>query len=144
MLGRFTVPVLRAAAQSLALAIPLAGCSAGAHATSPQSASQSAQARPTSKGDFANDGAKVLACLDLRDHIVDLYASQYVSQQGMVLTAAEQSAFKTGWGVELAKKGTFERFERSCFAGLTPRKYECAMTSKTPDGIVACMKLSSR
>ena len=88
---------------------------------------------------FDNDEAKLLACLDLRDHIVDLYATQYVSQQGLLLTAAEQTAFRHGWAEDLAKKGTFERFERSCFYGLTPRRFRCGMASNTPGGIVACM-----
>jgi hypothetical protein len=123
-------------AQTLALVValcPLAGC-----------ASSAASGAPAPKTAFDNDEAKLLACLDLRDHIVDLYATQYVSQQGMVLTAAERTAFRDGWAEELAKKGTFERFERSCFVGLTPRKYECGMASKTPDGLVACMKLTAR
>jgi hypothetical protein len=123
-------------AKALALMVvlwPLSGCASSAATGSTQP-----------KVVFANDEAKHLACLDLRDHIVDLYTTQYVSQQGIVLSAAERTAFRDGWAEELAKKGTFERFERSCFFGLTPRKYECGMASKTPDGLVACMKLSAR
>jgi hypothetical protein len=118
---------------TLVVALWLSGC-----------ASSAATGAAQPKVAFANDEAKLLACLDLRDHIVDLYASKYVSEQGMVLTAAERTAFRDGWAEELAKKGTFERFERSCFFGLTPRKYECGMASKTPDGLVACMKLTAR
>jgi hypothetical protein len=117
---------------ALVLAVPLAGCASGAQASAPQASPPAA---------FPTNEAKLLACLDLRDHIVDLYASQYVSQQGLVLTAAQKTAFRDGWAEELAKKGTFERFERSCFNGLTPRKYHCGMESTTPGGIVACMKL---
>jgi hypothetical protein len=93
---------------------------------------------------FANEEAKILACLDLRDHIVSLYADEYVQQQGLEMSQAERAAFRDGWAEELAKKGTFERFENSCFYSLTPRKYECGMASHTTDGLVACMKLSIR
>ncbi len=118
------------------LAAALAGCAAG-------NASSSLAGSPLAKADFPSGEAKLLACLDLRDHIVELYAAQYATQQGIVLTASEQTAFRDGWAEELAKKGTFDRFERSCFYGLTPPKYRCGMASKTPGGIVACMKLSA-
>ncbi len=84
-----------------------------------------------------------MACLDLRDHIVAIYADEYVEQQGLELSSHERAAFRNGWAEEIAKKGTFESFERSCFASLTPRKYRCGMASQTADGLVACMKLSS-
>lgn len=122
-------------AYPLLLALALAGCASSAAASSPQSASVS----EAPKVAFDNDEAKLLACLDLRDHIVDLYATQYVSQQGLLMTDAQQTAFRHGWAEDLAKKGTFERFERSCFHGLTPRRFRCGMASNTPGGIVACM-----
>jgi hypothetical protein len=118
------------------VAIALIGCaSSGTQANPPQK-----PAAPPATA-FTSSEAKLLACLDLRDHIVDLYASQYVSQQGLVLSPDERAAFKNGWAEELAKKGTFDRFERSCFGGLTPKKFQCGMQSTTPGGIVACMKL---
>jgi hypothetical protein len=88
---------------------------------------------------FPNDGARLSACLDLRDHIVDLYASQYIVQHDMDLSDTQEVAFRHAWTEELAKKGTFERFERSCFSGLTPVKFRCGMASKTPGAIVLCM-----
>ncbi len=94
--------------------------------------------------EFTNEDQKVLACLDLRDHIVDLYAREYVSREGLSMSPAERVAFRDGWAEELAKRGTFERFEQSCFYSLTPRKYQCGMHSQTTGGLVACMKLSSR
>jgi hypothetical protein len=127
---------LRALAHALVLVLPLSGCASGQTANPPQKAE-----RPVVDAAFSTSEAKLLACLDLRDHIVDLYASQYMTQQGLVLSAAEKAAFRNGWAEELAKKGTFERFERSCFNGLTPKKYRCGMQSTTPGGIVACMKL---
>jgi hypothetical protein len=93
---------------------------------------------------FANEEQKLLACLDLRDHIVDLYATEYVVREGLAMSQQERTAFRDGWAEELAKRGTFDRFEQSCFFSLTPRKYECGMASQTTDGLVACMKLSAR
>ncbi|MDP9034783.1 MAG: hypothetical protein M3O50_08230 [Myxococcota bacterium] len=92
---------------------------------------------------FANEEQKLLACLDLRDHIVDLYASEYVANERLTLTARERVAFRDGWAEELAKRGTFERFEQSCSDSLTPNRYRCGMASHTTDGLVACMKSSS-
>jgi hypothetical protein len=93
---------------------------------------------------FVNDEQKILACLDLQDHIVDLYASEYVSHEGIALTSTERIAFRDGWAEELARRGTFDRFEQSCFYSLTPNKYECGMHSRSTGGLVACMKLSMR
>jgi hypothetical protein len=101
-------------------------------------------AAPSHGGQFATEEQKLMACLDLRDHVVALYADEYVEQQGLEMSQTERTAFRNGWAEELAKKGTFERFEQSCFYGLTPRKYECGMASQTTDGLVACMKLSAR
>jgi len=87
---------------------------------------------------------RLMACLDLRDHIVSIYADEYVEQQGLDLNTSELAAFRTVWAREIAKKGTFESFERSCFFSLTPRKYQCGMASQSADGLAACMRLSSR
>jgi len=93
---------------------------------------------------FNTEEQKILACLDLQDHIVDLYAEEYVSHEGLTLSNNEKAAFRDGWAEELAKRGTFDRFEQSCFYGLTPGKYDCGMQSKTTGGLAACMKLSQR
>lgn len=93
---------------------------------------------------FVTEEQKQLACLDLRDHIVELYANEYVSREGLTMSREERTAFRDGWAEELAKRGTFDRFEQSCFFGLTPSKYRCGMASRSTDGLVACMKLSSR
>ena len=121
-----------------ALAPALAGCGA-----SPQSATAARAPQPPGS-QFTNQDQKILACLDLQDHIVDLYASDYVSREGGVMSTAERTAFRDGWAQELAKRGTFERFEQACFSGLTPGKYHCGMQSQTTDGLAACMRLSSR
>jgi hypothetical protein len=113
----------------------LAGCASRAPAKAANRAQDSA---------FANEEQKLLACLDLRDHIVDLYATEYTVREGLEMNQQQRTAFRDGWAEELAKRGTFDRFEQSCFFSLTPRKYECGMASQTTDGLVACMKLSSR
>jgi hypothetical protein len=99
-----------------------------------------AQAPPV----FSDDGQRLLACLDLQDHIVDLYTSEYVANEGIELTSIERVAFRDGWAEELAKRGTFDRFEQSCAYSLTPTKYQCGMHSQTTGGLSACMKLSMR
>lgn len=106
--------------------------------------SQSASAHGGQPPGFQTEEQKLMACLDLRDHIVELYADEYVSEQGLAMNRAERAAFRAGWAEELARKGTFERFEQSCFYSLTPRKYRCGMASQTTDGLVACMKLTAR
>ena len=118
----------------VALVVALAGCSS--HSAPPVSSPHRSQV-------FGTEEQRLLACLDLRDHIVDLYASEYVSREGLSMSLEERSAFRDGWAEELAKHGTFDRFEQSCFLSLTPSKYRCGMASQTTDGLVACMKLSS-
>ncbi len=93
---------------------------------------------------FTTEEQRMMACLDLQDHIVALYADEYVQEQGLTLDGRERDAFRSGWAEELARKGTFERFEQSCFYGLTPGRYHCGMASKTTDGLVACMRFSAR
>jgi hypothetical protein len=128
--------MIRSAVSSLALVVAIAGCAAR---TPPEAKSAAHVGSPQ----FATEVQKQLACLDLRDHIVSLYADEYVEEQGLELTRDERNAFRSGWAEELAKKGTFERFEQSCFFSLTPQKYQCGMASQSTDGLVACMKLSS-
>jgi hypothetical protein len=119
------------------LLVVLAGC--GAH--KPPDAKSSAEAP---LGGFPSEEKRMLACLDLRDHIVSLYADEYIDEQGLSMSGTERVAFHHGWAEELARKGTFERFEQTCFYGLTPHKYQCGMASTTTDGLSACMKLSER
>jgi hypothetical protein len=127
--------MVRLAVSVLAIALALIGCAPRTQAKGPHSARDPA---------FANEEQKLLACLDLRDHIVDLYATEYVVREGLEMSQQERTAFRDGWAEELAKRGTFDRFEQSCFFSLTPRRYECGMASQTTDGLVACMKLSAR
>ena len=85
----------------------------------------------------------MLACLDLRDHIVALYADEYVAENNLSLDRAKRVVFRTGWA-----EGSLARARStsssSCFPGLTPHKYQCGMAYPTTDGLVACMKLSAR
>ena len=118
----------------------LAGCAS----RSAREASAKAAAGKGAEAAFITEEQRMIACLDLRDHIVDLYADEYVEEQGLSMSGNERVAFRHGWAEELARKGTFERFEQTCFYGLTPRKYECGMASKTTDGLTACMKFTSR
>jgi hypothetical protein len=134
-MARLAVTVLGLAALGLGLAT--AGCAS-------RNGGHGAKSLPAQTPAFANEEQKILACLDLRDHIVDLYANEYVVREGLDMSREQRSAFRDGWAEELAKRGTFDRFEQSCFFSLTPRKYECGMASKSTDGLVACMKLSAR
>jgi hypothetical protein len=128
--------MIRSILQALAVVAALVDCS------SPRSPTH-ASAPALAHGEFGTEEQKLTACLDLRDHIVNLYADAYVADEGLAMSKLERAAFRDGWAEELAKRGTFERFERSCFYGVTPRKYQCGMMSQTTDGLVACMKLSS-
>ena len=124
----------RLAALGFVLTFALGGCASSSH-----NAASSPHAQPV----FGTEEQKLLACLDLRDHIVAIYANEYVSREGLEMSPAEQTAFRDGWAEELAKKGTFDRFEQSCSYSLTPSKYRCGMASESTDRLVACMRLSS-
>jgi hypothetical protein len=129
--------MIRPAVTRLALVVMLVGCSA-------RNANEARVPHRALDVQFTTEEQKILACLDLQDHIVDLYTADYVSREGVAMSPAERTAFRDGWAEELAKRGTFERFEQSCFYGLTPRRYQCGMQSLTTGGLVACMKLSLR
>jgi hypothetical protein len=120
-----------------ALLVTVAGCASRTVAE----ATSAPRARPA---ELVTEEQRMMACLDLRDHIVSIYADEYAEQQGLDLSSTQRDAFHNVWSVDVAKRGTFESFERSCFVTLTPRKYRCGMASQSADGLVACMKLSSR
>ena len=92
---------------------------------------------------FASNQQKELACLDLRDHIVALYADDYAEREGITMSESERDAFHSGWAEQVAKKGSFDRFQQSCFLSLTPVRYRCGMASQSTDALVACMKSSA-
>jgi hypothetical protein len=124
--------MIRTALRIGALALALAGC-ASARRTPAGSASR---VEPV----FSTEEQKILACLDLQDHIVDLYTAEYESREGVRMTRVERAAFRNGWAEDLAKRGTFEVFEQSCFASLTPRGYQCGMQSVSTRDLAECMK----
>jgi hypothetical protein len=126
--------MVRVSISGVALVALLAGCASG---------TTNLAHTPHRSQDFATEEQKLLACLDLRDHIVELYANEYVSRQGLSLSRDERASFRDGWAEELAKRGTFDRFEQSCSYSLTPGKYRCGMASQTTDGLAACMKFSA-
>jgi hypothetical protein len=129
--------IIRPAVTGLAIVVTLVGCAA-------RNENEAKAPHRAQDAQFTTEEQKILACLDLQDHIVDLYAADYVSREGVAMSPAERTAFRDGWAEELAKRGTFERFEQTCFYGLTPRRYTCGMQSQTTGGLVACMKLSLR
>ena len=124
--------MIRASLRIGALALALAGCASARHAPA------AAASRP--EPEFPTEEQKILACLDLQDHIVDLYTAEYESREGVTMSRVERTAFRDGWAEELAKRGTFDGFEQSCFVSLTPRGYQCGMQSVSTRGLVECMK----
>jgi hypothetical protein len=122
--------------QVVTLAVTLVGCAS-------RSSREAASAHPPPPPELVTEEQRLMACLDLRDHIVSIYADEYAEQQGLEMSTDERAAFRSGWAEQIAKKGTFESFEQSCFFSLTPRKYHCGMASQSADGLVACMKMSS-
>lgn len=92
-----------------------------------------------------NEQEKLLACLDLQDHIVDLYSTEYIREHAGDFSSSpsERQAFRDGWAEDLAKRGTFDRFEQTCFTSLTQAKYQCGMHASTTSGLVACMKFTA-
>jgi hypothetical protein len=124
---------VRPAVTFLVVVAALAGCAA-----------RPSDPKVAAHGQFSTEEQRQLACLDLRDHIVALYADAYAEDEGLEMSEAERTAFRSGWAEQLAKRGTFERFEQSCFFTLTKGKYRCGMASRSTDGLAACMKLGSR
>ena len=106
-------------------------------------ASEASEAKAPLFG-FPTEEQRILACLDLQDHIVDIFAEEYVSRENVRLTANQRQAFRAGWAEQLAKGGTFEPFEQSCFGNLTTTRFDCGMSSRTTGGVEACMRISER
>ena len=91
---------------------------------------------------FLSQSQRESACLDLQDHIVDIYAEQ--NRRDFAYEFANPNkvrAWRDGYARELAKLGAFDRFEQSCFASLTPKKFECGMSAKDSETLTACMRL---
>ncbi len=100
----------------------------------------SAPAPKVAAPEWKSQDERLLACLDLQDHVVDLYAMAYMVDNNV--PPQEFKAFRDGWARELAHQGTFERFEMSCFPSLTRAEYDCAIDSRSTTQFIACMKLS--
>jgi hypothetical protein len=91
---------------------------------------------------FGTESSKSIACLDVRDHAVELYADDYLIEHHRTLPPRERDYFVIGWREELAKRGSLDRFVAFCEASLTSKRFYCAVASETPDALVACMQLS--
>lgn len=97
---------------------------------------------PPPFGGFRSQASREAACLDLRDHVVDLYVEDYVqaNQERVLWDPADKRAFRDGWAGELAKSGAFDRFEASCFGSLQQDRWGCAMAVQNVDAVTACMR----
>src|ERR1700677_2841943 len=91
----FMVPRITASLLSLFVVASLAGCAS-------RSAREASAKAAGKEAAFVNEEQRMMACLDLRDHIVDLYADEYVEEQGLSMTGNERVAFRHGWAEELA------------------------------------------
>ena len=98
---------------------------------------------PPHYGGFMTQSQRESACLDMRDHIVDLYAESFLTERDKLsLSTAERQAYRDAYAEELAKKGTFQRFEESCFATLRVEQYECSMSVRSTEGVEVCMHMA--
>src|SRR5579862_9840381 len=96
LIARWMRLMVRHAVFGFVLFVALAGCA---------SRSANEVASPPHTQLFVTEEQRLVACLDLRDHIVDLYATEYVSREGISMSREERSAFRDGWAEELAKRG---------------------------------------
>ena len=111
----------------LTAALLIAGC---AHAT---------PIAPDPLRAYGNPQNALVACLDLQDHIVSLYADEWLAENNEQLTPEEYRWFQQSWKDEVAKQGGFDRFDASCAASITPDKYSCGMRARTVDSALACV-----
>src|SRR5260370_29414991 len=101
--------MFRLNASAIALVVSLIGC-----ASTPRN-DTSATPRQHSDPQLTTEEQKILACLDLQDHIVDLYATEYVRREGVQMGFGESTAFRGVCAEQLAKRGTFDRFGQAGF-----------------------------
>jgi len=115
------------------LAALLTACAA----SNPSTTEQPKQAREPG---FASDSLRDEACLALRDHAVVVFADEWAGEHGVsVATPEEHEALYSGFNEAMREKGTLGRFAAHCTITLTPKRYECAMSSHTSDRLVKCM-----
>ncbi len=100
---------------------------------------------PLREPEFASPELRGAACERLRDHVIVVFADDWAKRQGMpatTMTTDERDALYNGFSQAMAEKGTLARFTASCTSSLTPRKFQCGMSSKTRDGLIFCMQAS--
>ena len=100
---------------------------------------------PLREPEFASPELRESACVRLRDHVIVVFADDWAKGQGMpptTMTNDERDALYRGFSDAMAEKGTLARFTASCTSSLTPRKFQCGMSSKTRDGLIWCMQAS--
>lgn len=133
----FIVSFLVAASSFACLAC--SGC-----ASRPPPAAQRAPP-PLREPEFASPELRGAACERLRDHVIVVFADDWAKRQGMpatTMTTDERDALYNGFSQAMTEKGTLARFTASCTSSLTPRKFQCGMSSKTRDGLIWCMQAS--
>ena len=95
--------------------------------------------------EFATPELRESACDRLRSHVIVLFADDWARTQGTPSTSMstdERWALYFGYTQAMEEKGTLARFTNSCASSLTPRKFQCGMSSKTRDGLIWCMQAS--
>jgi hypothetical protein len=94
---------------------------------------------PPRFGGFKSADARLLACIDLQDKAVDLYLRAYQDENPGDLDGVDPVIFRKLWTDQLEHDGAFDRFEKSCFYGLTTNMYQCAMHTTSVDGLQTCL-----
>ncbi len=113
----------------MTLAFALTGCA-------PHLAAQPVGAHPG----FASEDRVAMACNDLRNHIVAVYADEDLSTLPSPLSPFERAAYRASWAEDVAKSGSLAQFDSACRANLTMSDFQCSMAAKTPEAIGACMR----
>lgn len=114
--------------RALLLALILTGCVTVAHE------------RPMPlDGGFPTPEARMLACLDIQDHIIDLYAADYLLQHSAELSSDQATTFRQTWGEQLARGGAFDKFESRCAVTLTESGFRCALRAGSPRDVTGCL-----
>jgi hypothetical protein len=86
----------------------------------------------------------MVACLELQDHAVRLFAEQYLRDTGSKLADDERESFMTSYGWSLEEDGALKKWRRVCMEGLTRATLRCGIRAESPGQFEACAKGAAR
>jgi hypothetical protein len=93
---------------------------------------------------YGNEGERMVACLELQDHSVRLFADAYLRDTDSHPTDDEHEEFVESYGRQLEEGGALKKWRRVCMEGLTRETLRCGIRAESTTEFERCAKGESK